>query len=277
MKYNEIYENSLVDAQKKYIENSTFSTKPLMTTGIISPESTICIQPELGIEFELDKEGMSEVIEMLENIWASRTEKEKKNLLSILSDVYSVTEVYLGGHGIPEKRENAYIKAKNNRLSLSEIKGKNIGLCAERAAIGHQLLTILEKAGFIWEFESFLTLSHMAVDTLVPHAFIVLKNKKDSSKQYIFDIENLIEYKKNDSSELVPAIALYPLTEEEFEDFKEGKSLSPQCIHEQFGLSVVGPKKYYGDEIHYDDENYEDESQENNNPKVYVKKDNKDN
>ncbi len=254
------------------MESSNFSTKPLMTTGIISPESTICIQPVFGIEFELDKEGMSEVIEMFENIWNSRTEKEKNNLLSILSDVFSVTEEYLGGQGNLEKRENAYFKAKDNRLSLSEIKGKKIGLCAERAAIGHQLLTILEKAGFIGEFESFFTRSHMTVDTFVPHAFIVLKNKKDSSKQYIFDIENLIEYKKNESSELVPAIALYPLTEEEFEDFKEGKSLSPQCIHEQFGLSVVGPKRYYGDEIHYDDENYENEVQEKNKPKVYIKK-----
>lgn len=120
---------------------------------------------------------MSEVIEMFENIWNSRREKEK-----------------------------------------------NIGLCAERAAIGHQLLTIPEKVSFIGKFESFLTHSHMAIDTLVPHAFIVLKNKKDSSKQYIFDIENLIEYKKNDSSELVPAITLYPLTEEKFESFKEKKT-----------------------------------------------------
>lgn len=150
-----------------------------MTTGIILPESTICIQPVFGIEFELDKEGMSEVIEMFENIWNSRTEKEK-----------------------------------------------NIGLCAERAAIWHQLLTIPEKVSFIGKFESFLTHSHMAIDTLVPHAFIVLKNKKDSSKQYIFDIENLIEYKKNDSSELVPAITLYPLTEEKFESFKEKKLIT---------------------------------------------------
>lgn len=92
-----------------------------MTTGIILPESTICIQPVFGIEFELDKEGMSEVIEMFENIWNSRTEKEK-----------------------------------------------NIGLCVERAAICHQLLTIPEKVGFIGKFESFLTHSHMAIDTLVP-------------------------------------------------------------------------------------------------------------
>lgn len=157
-------------------------------------------------------------------------------------------------------------------MEFKNRKRKNIGLCAERAAIGHQLLTISEKVGFIGKFESFLTHSHMAIDTLVPHAFIVLKNKKDSSKQYIFDIENLIEYKKNDSSELVPAITLYPLTEEKFEVFKEEKNLSLQCIHEQLGVSVVGPKRYYGDEIHYDAENYENEVQEKNKPKVYIKK-----
>lgn len=69
----------------------------------------------------------------------------------------------------------------------------------------------------------------------------------------------------------MPAITLYPLTEEKFEVFKEGKILSP-CIHEQLGASVVGPKRYYVDEIHYDAENYENEVQEKNKPKVYIKK-----
>lgn len=145
MKFNEIYENSLVDAQKKYIESSNFSTKPLMTTGIISPESTICIQPVFGIKFELDKEGMSEVIEMFENIWNSRTEKEKKNLLSILSDVFSVTEEYLGGQGNLEKRENAYIKAKDNRLSLSEIKGKKLVYVQNEQPLVTNYLQFLKK------------------------------------------------------------------------------------------------------------------------------------
>ena len=35
---------------------------------------------------------------------------------------------------------------------------------------------------------------------------------------------------------------------------------------------MVGPKRYYGDEIHYDAENYENEVQEKNKPKVYIKK-----
>ena len=218
-----------------------------MTTGIISPESTICIQPMCGIEFELDKDGMSEIIEMLENRWAVKTESERKNLLSVLTDIYSITEEYLGGHGISATRQNAYLQATDNRLNLSEIKGKNIGLCAERAAIGHQLLSILERAG-LTNFESFLTNSHMITDTREPHSFIVLKHKKDSSKQYIFDIENPLEYKISESSEPKLGIALYPMTEEEYEAFKEGKSIAPQSIYEQFGMSVVSAKRFYGDE-----------------------------
>lgn len=247
MNFNEIYENSLVDAQKIYIESSNFSSKPIMTTGIISPESTICIQPMFGIEFELDKDGMSEIIKMLENKWTAKTESERKNLLSVLTDIYSITEEYLGGHGISETRQNAYFQATDNRLNLSEIKGKNIGLCAERAAIGHQLLSILERAG-LTNFKSFLTNSHMTTDTREPHSFIVLKHKKDSSKQYIFDIENPLEYKTSESSEPKLGIALYPMTEEEYKAFKEGKSIVPQSIYEQFEMQVVSAKRFYGDE-----------------------------
>ena len=247
MNFNEIYENSLVDAQKIYIESSNFSSKPIMTTGIISPESTICIQPMFGIEFELDKDGMSEIIKMLENKWTAKTESERKNLLSVLTDIYSITEEYLGGHGISATRQNAYFQATDNRLNLSEIKGKNIGLCAERAAIGHQLLSILERAG-LTNFKSFLTNSQMTTDTREPHSFIVLKHKKDSSKQYIFDIENPLEYKTSESSEPKLGIALYPMTEEEYEAFKEGKSIVPQSIYEQFGMQVVSAKRFYGDE-----------------------------
>ena len=249
MNFKEVYEKSLADAQKEYIESSNFSSKPIMTSGVISPESIICIQPMWGIEFELDRDGMNEVIEMLENRWTAKTESERKNLLSVLIDIYSITNEYLGGHGNPEIRQNAYFQATDagERLNLSEIKGKRIGLCAERAAIGHQLLSILERSGLM-NFESFLTNSHMTTDTKEPHSFIVLKHKKDSSKQFIFDIENPLEYKMDESSEPKLGIALYSMTEEEYEAFKEGKSIVPKSIYEQFGMSVVGEKRAYGDE-----------------------------
>ncbi len=246
MNFKKIYEKSLTDAKPTYIESSNFSSRPIMTTGIISPESRICIQPIFGIEFELDKDGMNKVIEMLENRWNTKTENEKKNLLNVLTDIYSITEEYLGGHGVPSIRIEAYSQADDNRLNLFQIEGKKIGLCAERAAIGHQLLSILEKAG-LTNYESFLTTSHMTIDTKGPHSFIVLKHKEDSSKQYIFDIENPLEYKMRDDSKPRLGVALYPMTEEEYEAFKAGKSISPKSIYEQFGMSVVGNKRFYGD------------------------------
>lgn len=247
MNFREIYEKSLVDAKKEYIQSSNFSSKPIMTTGIISPESTICIQPTFNIEFGLDKAGMNKIIEMLENSWNEKTESEKKNLLSVLTDIYSITEKYLGGHGISTIRKNAYFKASDNRLNLSDIEGKNIGLCAERAAIGHQLLSIIEKAG-LTNFQSFFTNSHLTIDTREPHAFIILKHKIDSSKQYIFDIENVLEYKRKEDSKSKLGISLYPMTEKEYEAFKEGKSIAPQSIYEQFGMTVLSAKRFYGDE-----------------------------
>ena len=246
-KFIEIYEQNLIDAKKQYIESSNFSSKPIMTTGVISPESTICIQPIFGIEFGLDKAGTNTILEMLENKWDAKTENERKNLLGILTDIYTITEEYLGGHGIPSVRQNAYLKADNNRLTLSEIQEKNIGLCAERAAIGHQMFSIIEKAG-LTNFTSFLTISHLTVDTREPHSFIVLKHNTDSSKQYIFDIENPVKYMKTSDSKPMLGVALYPMTQEEFEAFQEGKSIAPQTIYEQFGMIIADTKRYYGDE-----------------------------
>ena len=40
------------------------------------------------------------------------------------------------------------------------------------------------------------------------------------------------------------------MTEEEYQAFKSGKSISPQSIYEQFGMSVVSAKRFYGDEEH---------------------------
>lgn len=253
MDFKEIYKKGLINAQKKYIESSNFSSKPIMTKGIISPESTISIQPVFGIEFELDQNGMEKVIKMLEDRWNAKSEKERKNLLSALTDIYSITDDYLGGHGIASTRKNAYFQAKNNRLSLSEIEGKNIGLCAERAAIGHQLLTILQQAG-LTNYESFLTNSHLTTNTREPHAFIVLKHREDTSKQLIFDIENPLRYQKNDTDKPMLGIALYPMTKEEYEAFKDGKRIAPKSIYEQVGMSIVGNKRLYGDE-EYNQEN----------------------
>ena len=244
--FKKIYEEQIKDTKKEYIESSNFTTKPIMTKDIISPDSILCIQPAFDVTFNLDKEGMNTIIEMLENKWNSRTDKEKKNLIVILTDIYTITEDYLGGHGIPKNREDAYLGVKDTHLSLSEISGKKIGLCAERAAIGHQLLTLIEKSGLI-NYESSLINSHLALDKRIPHSFILLKHKSDSSKQFIFDIENPIKYKPTNESKPMPGLALYPISEEEYYSFINGEVISPKSIFEQYGMMIVGEQRYYGD------------------------------
>lgn len=245
MGFKEIYEEGLINSKKQIVETSNLSSKPILITGIISPESKICINPSNEVTFELDKKGMEKIIGMFQDRWNVLSDEERKNLMHVLREIFLLTQEYLGGIGNPAVRLHAYEHAKNLCLSLSEIEGKQIGLCAERAAIGHQLLSILEQTGIL-NFESYLTNSYITTKEMRPHAFIVLKHHKDESKQFIFDIENPIEYHLNGKT--VQGIALYSMTKEEYKDFINGKNISPKNVLEQIGISALGEKRAYGNE-----------------------------
>jgi len=247
MNFKEIYEKSLVNAPNRDIATGANLPQPIMTTGIISPESTILINPGFYTTFGLDKDGMNEVLEMLESRWANKTEEAKNDLMNILWEVYAITELYLGGKGFEEKRKMAYWDAKDDHLNLSEVKGKRIGLCAERAAIGHQLLSILQQAGLM-RLTSFYTSSFLTTERKESHAFIILEYKGDEPVQYIFDIENPLTCKQREDTPPVWGVPLYPMTAEEYEAFKQGKSIAPQSIYEKNGWSVVGDKRFFGQE-----------------------------
>lgn len=110
-------------------------------------------------------------------------------------------------------------------------------------------MATLEKEGLLANYTTFLTNSHLTVDgKREPHSFIVIKHNSDSSKQFLFDVENLLSHKPTNESQPVLAVALYPMTEQEFKDFKEGKSLRLKSIYEHFGMTVVDKPRIYGDE-----------------------------
>lgn len=246
MKLKEIYEKEILSAEKQYVDSGITSEKPVMVSQILTPDSIVSIQPIFNIEFELDKEGMYDLIEILERYLSVKDEKQKKNLMVILTDVYAATEKYLGGHGIPQTRQQAYLNADENRLKLSEIKDKKIGLCAERTAMAHQLLTLLEKEGPLENYTSYLTNSHIKVNEKDPHAFIILQHKEDKEKNFLFDIENPMDYKVRPDTETVKGIALYSMNAEELEKFKDGKCLKLKSVYENLGMTVIDDKRMYG-------------------------------
>ena len=55
MNLKEIYEKELVDAKTQNIDMGVFSSTPIMTTGILSPESAVEVQMFFGFAFSLDK------------------------------------------------------------------------------------------------------------------------------------------------------------------------------------------------------------------------------
>ena len=256
MNFKEIYKKNLNNIEKRRM-GSVFSPKPEMYTGFISPESSIIVQPFFGFEFRLDQNGMEDILETFEKKWNSKSKAEKENFYNTLYDIYDITEKYLGGQGDIQARQQAYFQ--NGKLNLSDIKNKKIGICAERAAIGHQLISVLQQADFIPPYiSSYYTLSNLHADTQSePHALIVLENKKDKSRNILFDIENPLEFYSTNTNQNELGIGFYIMTEDEYNAFKEGKSISPKSIYEQNGMSLIGSKRFFGNEkLPLGNENY---------------------
>jgi len=247
MNFKEIYEQGLTEAQQQCIESSYMFSNPTMITGIISPESSIVINSGFQLGFQLDKEGMLKIIEMFEKIWNAKSDTERKNLFSTLVDIYLIIDEYFGGIGDESARKKVYLESNDGSLSLSEFEGKNIGLCAEKASTAHQLLSILQKAGYYEKFDSYLACSYLiSGGERHAHSFVVLRNKDDISKHFLFDVQNLLDYKQSVDSALSKGIGLYSLTDEECKDFENGKSVTPQSIYEKMGWIVMNEARTYG-------------------------------
>ena len=256
MSIRETYEEAIMNSEKRTIIANNISEKPMLTSGIITPDSSVEVNM-IGHNFSLDKEGMLKIIDSFEKRWGN--EPNKDNLMFVLYHVYTVINEFFGGQGDEKNRKQAYWNADLEGLTLSQMEGKRIAQCVERAALGHQLLTLLNKAG-VTKYESKLVNSRMASgegQKMGAHSFIVMTNPTDKSKFLFFDIENPRAYYQNKERNL--GIGLYALTEGEYKAFLDGKIVSPKTIYEANGMKVDGDKYRYGsgDEIYKKQESVE--------------------
>ena len=240
-----IYEELISKQEKRKLESSNFSDKPIMYDGIITPESSVTIQPVFGIDFSIDKIGMIELLNDLEKRFNQQTDEQNKNLMWITYAVENSINEYFGGRGDGAKRESAYF-SNNEHLTLSDIKNERIGLCAERASVAQNCFEVLREAGIIKSYIPHLTNSHLTIKgERTPHSFITLVNEEKSS--WIFDIENNIEYLDKDGNKTF-GVALYKMSKEELEEFKQGHSLKLKSVYELSGIEECGQDRYYGSE-----------------------------
>lgn len=249
MDLKSIYLEEVKNSKTCHIESSHFCDKPQMYSGLISPQSTINIQPIFDVNFKIDEAGMCEILDIFQKKYETYSESDKKNMINVFREVYEATEEYFGGHGDESKRINMYLS--NEILKLSDIKGERVGLCAERASVAHEIFAILQKAGIL-KYTSYFTGTHLSsVDNaseVAPHAVVVLQSEEDSNKVFLYDIENPILYKFPDGKE-GRYIALYRMNEKQFEDFKNGKVMDLKSLLEEYdGYQLAEAKRQYGDQ-----------------------------
>ncbi len=150
--------------------------------------------------------------------------------------------------GISSNRQDAYDETVG-ALTLSDIEGKNIGQCAERAAIVHQCLTVLNQC-LLKSYKPFYTTTRLTVGDNhngTPHAVVILQNNDNTADSLLFDAENPLIYRQTSQGQEVPGLGLYVLSPEELEQFGNGQTLKLKSIYEKFGMTVDGENRFYGD------------------------------
>lgn len=239
------------DLLKKAVDCDISSgmNEQILFSDIISPNSKVYLDAgfRMGLKLSLDKKSIEEILDKFEEKWSEADPKYKKSLQFLTHSVSSVVNEFLGQSGTSANRTNTYLKSGDESISLSDIKGKNIGLCVERAAIAHQVFTVLSESG-ISNYKSIYTTSELEVDdgtnNYGPHAFIILENKTKESERYIYDIQNPIVVKKDDEQYRVDGI--FDLSEDEYESYINKDMISPKCTYENYGYELVSQNRKYG-------------------------------
>ena len=245
--FKETYDNLISSAKDRYIDSSNFKSEPVMESGIITPGSSICIQPAFGIEFKLDKEGMHNLLASLEK-QIKVDDESNKNLLVILTKIHNVVDEFLGGRADSVKRKGMYMR-NGGELSLSDIQGQFVGKCAERAAIAHQCLVVLKENGLLPNHSPEYTVTKISMDGKPdPHAVVVLRSTNPDKSNYLYDVENPVNFVLPNGTK-TSGVGLYPMSSEQLDKFETGDAMSLSPVYVELGCKTNEKERVYGNNL----------------------------
>ena len=226
MSFKKHYQDKLNELKPVNIFPSQLEHIPTIHAELFGPGTSATISM-FGHSFELDSDGMLDLLDMVDECWESLRNDQKRGFLHIVAHVSNVVDDYLGGRGGDADRKTAYNSEPDHTLTMSDIKGKHIGQCTERSLITHQVLSIMHDAGET-HYKSYYVNSYLHVgDEKEPHSFLIFQHDEDPSKIFIYDVENPLSVRIQDG-QIVYYPAIYPITIEEFEAFKSGETISPE-------------------------------------------------
>jgi hypothetical protein len=198
--------------------------------GFIKPEAKIQRSPMVE-PFHLDDTEMySYIFSSIKKFKETEGWKDKDLNSIIIPVIQHAISSYFGNHrggsSVEQNNQRLYMNlsdSESNGISIKELKGKNLAVCAEKASTAENFLSFVG-------INSFLVMGNCRFNENKGelHAFNVLHTSKG---YFIYDSTNPCLILENDTHDLKNTLpALYKITEEDFLRLKNGDEV--EVIHQ---------------------------------------------
>ncbi len=262
MNINEIYDRLSI---KGSINNGD-SVK--VRTGMFNENDLIRIFTGLDeLDFKIDRQGLMEIMNnLLPKIQQLPNENSFTHMIEMFKLLEGEINSYYGTSSKGDVERLQFYMVNGIKIddecrvcSMSQIKGKGIAKCAEKAALANNILLILNSMG-LFDYKVNYVEALCSLNNGIPegHAFLEFDrvNAKGKNTHIIYDITNPEIILYNGEKGFYPAV--YSLNDDEYKSFLEGNYFdnSKFIVFEYYQLKET--RKYCGFKIN----EYEDDFQE---------------
>ena len=225
MNINETYDN----LSARGVNNAGDSVK--IRTGMFTESDLINVfSGGNELYFRIDKDGL---IEFMNTILPKIFQLPPKDGFNHMIDIFNLIQSEINRYYGTTEQENRLTFYMNNGIktddddvricSMSQIKGKGIAKCAEKASLANNVLLMLNSMGlFDYQVNYLNALTTLDNGTPEGHAFLEFSrvNTKGETIHIVYDVTNPEIVLSKGQEYFYPAI--YSLTDEEYQSFLSG-------------------------------------------------------
>ena len=249
MNINEIYDN----LSARGVNNTGDSVK--VRTGMFTESELINVfSGGSELYLTIDKDGL---IEFMNTIVSKISQLPPKDGFNHMIDIFNLLQSEINQYYGTTEQENRLTFYMNNGIktddedvricSMSQIKGKGIAKCAEKAALANNVLLMLNNMGlFDYQVNYLNAITSLNNGTPEGHAFLEFDrvNTKGETIHIIYDVTNPEIVLSNGGEYKYPAI--YSLSNDEYELFLNGGSFDNSKFMMANYYQTKEPRKYQG-------------------------------
>lgn len=251
MSINETYDN----LSARGVNNAEDSVK--IRTGMFAESDLINVfSGGSELYLSIDRDG---VIDFMNTIVPKISQLPPKDGFNHMIDIFNLLQSEINQYYGTTEQENRLTFYMNNGTktedededvricSMSQIKGKGIAKCAEKASLANNVLLMLNSMGlFDYQVNYLNALTTLNNGTPEGHAFLEFSrvNTKGETIHIVYDVTNPEIVLSNGQEFFYPAI--YSLTDEEYQSFLSGISFDNSKFMMANYLQTKETRKYQG-------------------------------